>query len=327
MIKFTDQLCFSFFTKFKNLGFFLKRIISLLPSGTEIVCKLGFEKSLVGISHECDYPESIANLPICSELKSNIDGKSYQIHEKVTAIIQEGLSIYRVNKDVINSLNPDVIITQDQCKVCAVSLDDLQNLLCDTFNSNPQIISLNPISLDNIFEDIMKIANALDSNKNGCDLVDNIKQNFKNLKHKTEKLSKPKVAAIEWLDPIMAGGNWMPDLVEIAGGNNLFGKSGHHSPWMEWQNVVNSNPDILLLLPCGYSIEKTKMELDFILNLKDWNNLNAVKSNNVYILDGNQFFNRPGPRIIESAEILAEIFHQDIFDFGHNGTGWVNINE
>jgi len=299
------------------------RIVSLIASSTEMVCALGFEKELVGRSHECDFPQSVASLPVCTEPKFNVEGSSREIDQRVKETLKDALSVYRVDEGVLQKLRPTHIITQDQCEVCAVSLKDVELALCKIIDSNPKIVSLSPNSLEDVWNDILKVAESLEAPEKGEGLIQEFKKRIEGISLKAQAISpKPTVACIEWIDPLMAGGNWVPELVEMAGGVNLFGEAGKHSPWMTWEDLKEKDPDILIILPCGYDIKKTRIEMSVLSEKKDWSELKAVKNKKVFLTDGNQYFNRPGPRLVESLEILAEIFHPDAFEFGHKGYGW-----
>ena len=301
------------------------RIISLIASSTEIVCALGFEKNLVGRSHECDFPLFVKNLPVCTETKFLPDGTSYEIDQKVKAILQEGLSVYRVFGEKLKELRPDIIITQTQCEVCAVSEKDVMDAVCTWLDSRPQIVSLEPNSLVDVWRDIQKVANAMDASERGENLITNLKKRIETIRSKTAKLSaRPSVACIEWIDPLMAAGNWMPELVEFAGGKDLFGIAGKHSPWMSWEELCTANPDIIVALPCGFDIPRTLQEMPVLKNKKKWKTLSAVRNNKVFVADGNQYFNRPGPRLVESLEILCELIHPQEFSFEHKDKGWIH---
>lgn len=302
------------------------RIVSLLPSSTEIVCALGFEKYLVGRSHECDYPESVKSLPICSEPKIQLDGRSYDIDQRITAVLEDSLSVYHIHADVLKELKPDVIITQSQCEVCAVSEKELVQIVQNELDSRPEVVSLNPISLESIWKDIIKVGEAISSKENGEELVERLKFRMLSIKEQRNRSNgNPRVASVEWLDPVMAGGNWMPELIEMAGGKNLFGEAGIHSPRIQWNDIIDVNPDVILVLPCGYGISKTMSEIPRFKDNPGWDSLKAVRDDQVFILDGNQYFNRPGPRVVESLEILAEILNPRMFDFGHENTGWIKL--
>ena len=301
----------------------MPRILSLIASSTEIVCALGFEGQLIGRSHECDFPTSVQSLPFCTEPKFNVDGTSAEIDQRVKSILQEALSVYRIDEIKLKELKPDIIITQSQCEVCAVSMSDVNKAVSGLIGSKPQIVSLEPNQLTDLWNDINLVSEALKVPNEGKNLVRELKQRIKNIEDEARKIvKKPTVACIEWIDPLMAAGNWMPELVELGGGINLFGESGKHSPWMNWDNLKESDPDIILILPCGYNIERTKSEMTPLIEKPDWFQLKAVKNRQVYITDGNQYFNRPGPRLVESLEIIAEILHPIYFNFSHENTGW-----
>lgn len=299
------------------------RIVSLIASSTEIVCALGLEDKLVGRSHECDFPESVLELPACTSPKFNTDGRSYMIDERVRAILQESLSVYRVDAGLLKSLQPTHIITQSQCEVCAVSLKDVEEAACHLLDSPPEIISLEPNSLADIYADIKRVGTALGVNEKSELLVDKIKSAMAEINKKASAAAqKPRVVLIEWIDPLMAAGNWMPELVELAGGKNILGEAGKHSPVMSWKEVTDADPDVLIITPCGFNIEATLEEMPLLTSKQGWSELRALQEGRVYVADGNQYFNRPGPRVLESLEILAEILHPDLFDFHHEGKAY-----
>ncbi len=300
-----------------------QRIISLIPSSTEIVAALGFEQQLVGRSHECDYPTSVKTLPICTEPKFNPDGTSLEIDERVKEILEKSLSVYRVHSEQLEQLQPNVVITQSQCEVCAVSLEDVEQAVCELVSSQPEIVALEPNALADVWADIRKVAQSLDAETQGEALIKDLQQRMNTIAGKARlQAEQPTVACIEWIDPLMATGNWMPELVEMAGGANLFGLAGKHSPWMKWEELVAADPDVILILPCGYDIKLARENMPALTNKPEWQSLQAVQNQRVFVTDGNQYFNRPGPRLAESLEILAEMFHPEVFDFGHKGRGW-----
>jgi iron complex transport system substrate-binding protein len=305
----------------------MKKIVSLLPSATEIVCLLGLEESLVGRSHECDFPESIKHLPVCSEANFPDGMTSNEIDVKVKEILADALSVYTVKREQIKVLAPDVIITQDQCEVCAVSLKDVEDALCDLLNKDAQIVSLQPNSLDDIFQDIIKVATALDVKEKGEAVVEELQERVDIIRHKLKYIDqKPTVACIEWLEPMMVSGNWIPELVSIAGGTSILAEAGKHSPYVSWDDIKNQDPDIIVVMPCGFSIERTMKEINLLLKQPGFADLKDVKNNRVYIADGNQYFNRPGSRIVDSVEILAEIINPKQFIFGNEGNGWIKFS-
>jgi iron complex transport system substrate-binding protein len=324
----------------------MPRIVTMIASATEIVCALGFENDLVARSHECDYPPSVARLPICTAPRFDVHGSSLEIDQRVQSLVGEATSIYHVDADVLKAVQPDVIVTQAHCEVCAVSEKDVERALASYLPSPfgraaggegiswPKIVSLSPNNLADVWQSIRNVADALGASSRGETLVQKLEERVEHIAAKfvgydsdragrtARSESHPTVACLEWLDPLMAAGNWVPELVELAGGRNRFGSAGKHSPWMTWEQLAEKDPDIIVALPCGFDLAKTRTEMDGLKKLPGWNSLQAVRKGRVYVTDGNQFFNRPGPRLVESLEILAEIFHPTMFRYGHEGSGW-----
>src|SRR5262245_8926475 len=296
------------------------RIISLIASATEIVCVLGFEDQLVGRSHECDFPASVKQLPQLTSPKFNVEGTSAEIDRRVKSIVSEALSVYRVDPTKLEELRPTHIITQSQCEVCAVSLKDVEQAVCEFTSSHPTIVSLEPNSLDDVWTDIQRVGEALNAPRRAEQLIDDLKSRMDDIVQRTHWLdSNPTVAYIEWIDPLMAGGNWMPELIAMAGGVNLFGEAGKHSPWMTLEDLVAKDPYVIFVSPCGFDITRTLEEMSLLSGKPEWRGLKAVATESVFVADGNQYFNRPGPRLVESLEILAEVIHPNVFHFGHEG--------
>ena len=303
-----------------------QRVLSLLSSTTEIIYALGCGDRLVGRSHECDYPEEVSELPICTIPKFNVDGTSREVDDEVKSLVQSALSIYYINEKLLKELKPDIIFTQSQCEVCAVSVSDVENALKNITGLSSRVISVEPNSIEDIFNDILTIAEILNVRNKGKELVELIKAKIDSTEKIVYQKSSPSVATIEWIDPLMAAGNWLPQLIRVAGGKNLFGEAGKHSPWMKYNDLVEQDPEIIIVMPCGYDIKKSLIEIKTLESKKGWGSLKAVRNRNVYITDGNQFFNRPGPRIIESLEILLEIIHSDFSESKHIDSGWIKLN-
>ncbi|MEW6130855.1 MAG: cobalamin-binding protein [Acidobacteriota bacterium] len=304
------------------------RIISLIASSTEIVCALGMQQFLVGRSHECDFPATVKRLPVCTAPKFNVEGSSYEIDQRVKAVLQEALSVYRVDAELLEKLQPTHIITQAQCEVCAVSLKDVERAVCELTSSHPQIVSLEPNALVDIWRDIQKVADALNISERGEQFIEQAKARLQTIAERAQQLDHhPTLACIEWIEPLMAAGNWMPELVEMAGGTNLFGEAGKHSPWMSWEALVAKDPEVIVVTPCGFDIARTLEEMALLATKPEWKRLRAVQQQRVFVADGNQYFNRPGPRVVESLEIFAEILHPEIFQFNHEGSGWMRYSE
>jgi len=307
------------------------RIVSLIASATEIVHALGLGQELVGRSHECDVPHEVQTLPVCSKPRIDVHATSGEIDRQVRQSLTEALSIYEVSAEELNRLQPTHLLTQTQCDVCAVSLTDVQQALHGLVASQPTIVSHNAATLNGIWQDIQATADALGVSERGAELVQSLTRRLQEIRDRVgEPPHRPRVVCMEWLQPMMAAGNWTPELIEIAGGIPLLAEAGKHSPGMEWGELVRTNPDVIVLAPCGFDIPRTISELGVLFETPDWFELRAVRQGRVYLADGNQFFNRPGPRVVETAEVLFEILH----DIGHNRpanrfhrTGWLRLEE
>ena len=300
------------------------KIITLMPSATEIISFLGLDSQLVGVSHECDFPEKVKNLEKLTKTDLKTNTSSYNIHLQIEKILENSLSVYKVDEKSLKYLNPDIIITQDQCNVCAVDLSQVKKITSNYLNKEVSIISLQPKSFKDIFDNIEDVAkklnvfNTLNKNK------------IKKLLHRISDVRKKKksfknVICIEWCNPLMAAGNWIPDMVKIAGGNELFGINNKNSHWINFKDVRDFNPEIIIFMPCGYNLLQTQRDVTNLFEKNvNWKKLSAYKNKKMYLVDGNQYFNRPGPRIVDSLEILAEIFNPDTFNYGYKGKGWIN---
>ena len=294
------------------------RIVSLLASATEIVAAFGLEDHLVGRSHECDYPKSILRLPVCTSPKFPVTGSSAEIDRLVKEALRDDPSVYSVDAQLLNDLRPDVIVTQSQCEVCAVSFRDVQAAVA-RMSVRPKVVSLNPNSLADVWDDIEAVAAGCGVLDRGERLVANLRDRMATVTDRIRGLPRPTVACIEWIDPLMAAGNWVPELVEMAGGVNLFGQPGKHSPWMTWDEVVHRDPEVILVMPCGFDLARTKSEMPALTRRAGWADLKAVRTGRVWAADGNAYFNRPGPRLVEALEMLAAAFHPESIRFGHTG--------
>lgn len=298
------------------------RIVSLIASATEIVSSLGFQDSLVGRSHECDFPPDVESLTVCSEPRIDVTGTSLEIDQAVRRTVREALSVYSVFRHELERLQPTHIITQTQCDVCAVNLRDVEAAVCDMVGSRPTIVSLEPMRLADIWTDIARVAESLDATESGESLIESLQSRLDEVKsHVPEATQRPRVFCLEWLEPIMSAGNWVPELVEIAGGEPVLCEAGKHSPYITWDVLLEADPDVIAIMPCGFDIERTKQELHLLTDDPHWQQLRAVQNQRVYLTDGNQFFNRPGPRVVESAEILFELLHKEL-TWGHCGSSW-----
>jgi iron complex transport system substrate-binding protein len=306
----------------------MHRIVTLLPSATEIVCALGFGDQLVGRSHECDYPAAVRRLPAVTSPKFDPAGSSAAVDQRVKKLVRDALSVYRVDGDALRQLRPDVIVTQSQCEVCAVNMRDVEAAVADWLDGPPPtIVSLAPCNLADVLNDIGRVAMALGIGTRGIEFVAELNRRLTEIAHRVRSAHRPGVACIEWIEPLMAAGNWMPELVAMAGGVNLFGQAGQHSPWMKFEELAAQDPDVILVAPCGFAMARTVSEMSALTARPQWAELKAVKTERVVLADGNQYFNRPGPRIVESLEILAEILHPEAGARLHEGTGWRKFSD
>lgn len=302
------------------------RIVSLIPSATEIIFQLGFGESLVGRSHSCDFPASVKDLPICTSPSFDPDGSSREIHDRVSELLHRGLSVYDVDVEQLQQLRPTHILTQDQCEVCAASLADVQKAVGQIVDSQPVVLSLKPQVLADLWDDLQRVAISLDPINGDAIAALTIAQLQGRLQDCLQrvpaKLPQPTVACIEWTDPLMGAGNWVPELVSMAGGHPLFGHVGRHSPWLPWEDLTAAQPDVLVVMPCGYDLKEGRQAIDQLTQMPAWQSLQAVKEGRVFLVDGDQYFNRPGPRLVDSLEILAEILHPDDCEFGYAMKAW-----
>ena len=263
---------------------------------------------------------------MCTSPKLNTNASSREIDRQVKALLENALSIYRIDTERLRELRPDIILTQSQCEVCAVSLKEVEQAVREWLGTRPRIISLAPTKLADVWNDIISVADALGVQARGKVLVKQLKNRVAEIIEKACQVKeRPSVACIEWLDPLMAAGNWIPELVEFGGGRNLFGKASEHSPWLDWESLRKRDPQIIAVLPCGFALPRTRAEIAVLTGKPSWAKLRAVRNRRVFLTDGNQYFNRPGPRLVESLEILAEIIHPELFQFGHEGQGWERL--
>jgi iron complex transport system substrate-binding protein len=280
-----------------------------------MVDALGLGNFQVGRSHECDYPPHVLTLPVCTAPVFDIHGDSREIDLRVKETLATAESVYQVFDDTLERLKPTHIVTQTQCKVCAVSLFDVERALSARFSTRPEVVALEPNSLEEIYRDILRLSRACGVDDRGEQLVHEIKSEMEQIAaiaRATER--RPRVINVEWTEPLMAAGNWIPELTEMLGAQNLFGAAGAHSPWMEWDDILRADPDVIVSMPCGYDLKRTRAEMHW----HDWSKLRAQ----IYLADGNQYLNRPGPRVAKSLRILAEILYPESFEPTLEGIGW-----
>jgi iron complex transport system substrate-binding protein len=297
------------------------RVVSLLASGTELVARLGLGDRLVGRSHECDYPEWVKRLPALSRPTFDISGRSGEIDALVRERLRSGAPLYEIDEARLAALSPDVILTQTHCEVCAVSPADLVHGVAAKLDRH-QLVALSTGTIEGILDGFIHVAEVLGAAAAGCELVAGIRARLAAVAEITRPLPHPRVACLEWIDPLFAMGNWGPELVEIAGGAGVFGAPGAHSTTLPFEELLRADPEVIVVAPCGFGLERTLAEMPLLTERPGWWNLLAVRGGRAFAADGNFFFNRSGPMLFETPEILAEMLHPDQFPPRHRGTSW-----
>ena len=315
------------------------RIVSLLASATEMIYELGCQDQLVGRSHECDYPPEVLKLPVVSRVEIDVAASSAEIDAQVKRLALQktepvdpalkALSIYAIDIDLLQALQPDVIFTQTQCEVCAVSERDVMQAIEQLTGLHPCGVSLAPYRLEDVWHDVLRVGQAIHRIAEAEQLVSGYRKDLEELQELTGAASrgaaKPRVAVFEWLDPLMGAGNWTPELVDNAGGQAVFGEVGLHSPWLTWDDLRREDPDVLILSPCGFSLERTMQDVSLLRQHFEWSKLSAVQNGRVYAIDGNQYLNRSGPRLVESAKLLARVIWGEQLALEVDASGWQHI--
>ena len=298
------------------------RIVSLLASGTELCCALGAGDRLVGRSHECDFPAWVKALPALSEPTFDVSGASGEIDRLVRERLRAGLPLYRVDEEQLARLAPDVLITQTHCEVCAVTPGDLAHAPASTRLTRQQVVALAAGTLDGILDGFRGVARVLDLAAAGDRLIDELRAGVRAVQAEVAGLRHPTVVCLEWIDPIFCMGNWGPELVAGAGGDNLLGVAGVHSTTGAWDDVRRADPEVLVVAPCGFPIERTAREMPLLEAQPGWFDLRAVRAGRVYVADGNLYFNRSGPSVFASVRIVAEMLHEGRLAPTFEGRAW-----
>ena len=291
----------------------IDRIVSFLPSATELLYEFGVEEKLFGVTHECKYPENAKLKPqVISSVINSDELTSNEINTITCTLLRDGKNIFELDNKNLLDANPDLIISQETCEVCAAYTTEVKTAL-EILPKKPELYSMDPHNLNEIIQSVTKLGKILQKEKKALEIVHSLRQRIENIQNsKNEKI--PTVLAIEWIEPFFTAGHWVPEMIELAGGINLISKIGEHSRRMDMQEVKNSDPDIIILMPCGFDTARTLSEYDAILrNDPAWNSLNAVKNNQVFAVDANSFFSKPSIRTVEGLEILAKIIQPDKF--------------
>jgi iron complex transport system substrate-binding protein len=289
------------------------RIVSLLPSATEILYALGVGEQVVGITHECDFPPEAAGKPALIKPRVDPTAAPAEIDRQVSELVARGESIYAVDAELLASLKPDLIVTQDLCHVCAASPDDLATALSG-FARPPRVLTLTPHSLDDVWQDIIRTGEATDTSQRAELLAAELKARVQAVASITAPPARraevrPRVACLEWLDPLYVGGHWVPEMVAIAGGEDVLGRAGHPSFKVIPADVAQSNADIILIMLCGYNVKRNAQEFNATKIPPGWQNLPAIRNRRIFAVDANSYFSRPGPRLADGVELLAHLFN------------------
>jgi iron complex transport system substrate-binding protein len=288
------------------------RIVSLLPSATEILFALGLDAEVVGVSYDCDFPPQVSQRRVVVDSRIPPGLPSLEIDRRVREYVERGESLYLVNADALRELSPDLVVTQDLCLVCAASPDDLAAVLAN-FEKRPRVLSLNPRNLGDVWDDISRVASETSRENASKKLLAEIDQRLHALKRQVEKIpQRPRVAFLEWLEPFYVGGHWVPEMVALAGGEDVFGKVGSPSFRVELKDIVAAAPDIIVVAPCGYDAKQARNEYCAMTFPPEWDDVPAVRNGRVYAFEANAYASRPGPRLLTGVEALAKILHPEI---------------
>jgi iron complex transport system substrate-binding protein len=303
------------------------KICSLLPSATEIIYALGLEDNLVAVTHECDYPPEALTKPRVTRSEIAPEMSSAEIDFRVRQQLTDVGTLYSLDVPLLEELAPDIIFTQQLCTVCAVAYENVYRI-AQQLSSEPQVINLEPNSLDGIFQNILDVGNVFGVRQKARKLVDVLRERVARVKERTATVKKRKVLCLEWLDPPFSAGHWIPELVETAGGYDLLAQKHQPSRQVTWNQILSYNPDVVVIMCCGFSVERTLQEIS-VLRKAELEHIIAIQKGDVFVADGSSYFSRPGPRIVDSLEILVAIFHPNLFpcNYSHTVIQQVNVLE
>ncbi|MDZ4732594.1 MAG: cobalamin-binding protein [Nitrospirota bacterium] len=294
------------------------KICSLLPSATEVIALLGLSDELVGISHECDWPPSVRSVPIMVEPMISPHGlASADIDSQVSQLVASGQRLYRLKDHLLRQAQPDLILSQDLCHVCAVTPDQLHNALC-SMPRKPAVLTLNPRTVHDVIDDVIRIGDAANRSAEGLRLATQLRDRLGAIRTRVQSIShRPRVVCIEWLSPLYVAGHWVPEMVQLAGGLDVLAQPGSASRVVTWDEVLAVAPDVLIVMPCGFSVERTHAELFELMQQPGEWGLSSDLAQRTFLVDASSFFSRPGPRLIDGIELLAAILHPSDRDSIH----------
>jgi iron complex transport system substrate-binding protein len=288
------------------------RIVSLLPSATEIICQLGLADDLVGVTHECDYPRAVRGLPRVTHTFIAADASSREIDSLVRERLKTERALYSLDMPTLERLRPDLIVTQALCDVCAVADAEVLAAAC-SLPGTPRVINLEPTCLNDVFDCLRLVGKATGYELRAADEIAGLRARVATVAARSQTVAdRPRVVLLEWIDPPFSSGHWSPELVRLAGGTEALGAAGERSRTLDWQQVLAVAPEVLVIASCGFSIERTLADLPILRSYPGWSDLPCVRSGRVYLVDGSAYFNRPGPRLVDSLEILAHSLHPEV---------------
>ena len=313
----------------------MPRIVSFLPSATEMVCALGLDDALVGITHECDYPESVKAKPIVVRNVLPVEQMSQrEIDVAVAQRLREGKSLYQIDEQLLASLDPDLILTQNLCQVCAPSGNEVSQVL-KALPREPDVLWMTPRSIAEIFQNLHDLGMAVGQVERAEKIISNCRARMEDLRTQTSSLQHPRVTCMEWLDPVYACGHWVPEMVKIAGGADEIGADGGESVRVDWKTLASWAPEVLVLMPCGFNLQHTMKQVSAhlgpysLLSAEDraiFFDLPAVRTDRVYAVDANSYFARPGPRVVEGTELLAHLIHPERFAWHGPANAYLKVD-
>jgi iron complex transport system substrate-binding protein len=304
-----------------------ERIVSFLPSATEMVCALGLQERLKGVSHECDYPPEVATKPAVVRPALPIERMSLsEIDAAVAQVIGSGQSLYQVDQELLREIAPDLILTQNLCEVCAPAGNEVSQAL-QALSNQPKILWLTPKSIEGIFQNLIELGEATDCLEKAHDVIASCRSRLDRLKTLLSHIkTRPRVFCMEWVDPVYCCGHWVPEMVEIAGGTDVLGRKGTDSIRITWSDVVNSRPEVLIVMPCGFRLAAAADQASTLARYPGFFELPASQTNRVYAVDANSYFARPGPRVVDGAELLAHLLHPDHVEWNGPADAYERIN-
>lgn len=288
------------------------RIVSLLPSATEIICEIGLSDELVGVTHECDFPAWVKSLPKITQSLIPVDASSREIDELVRERLKTERALYTLNLPLLEQLKPDLIVTQALCDVCAVAESEVEAAVC-RLPGRPKVVNLEPTRLSEIFDCVNQVGEVAGAQLQAKRAIERLQARVNAVRTRTEQITqRPRVLLMEWIDPPFSSGHWSPELVRIAGGDEVIGREGQRSRTILWEEIVSADPEVMVIACCGFNVERTRQDIPIVRDFSGFRDLACVRSGRVFLMDGNAYFSRPGPRLVDSLEILAHALHPSV---------------